>query len=56
MRLVDILESRKLAPRASMVAPLFSVTQEHAYKMTTKGILPVLDCSGHSIWGANLVN
>src|SRR5437667_428456 len=45
MRLVEILESRKQALRVSEVATL-SVTNQHIYKMTAKGMIPSLRIAG----------
>jgi excisionase family DNA binding protein len=46
MRLVEILQSRKHALRVSEVAMLFSVTDQHIYKMAARGILPSLRIAG----------
>jgi excisionase family DNA binding protein len=46
MRLVEILQSRKHALRVSEVATLFSVTDQHIYRMAARGILPSLRIAG----------
>lgn len=46
MRLVEILQSRKHALRVSEVAALFSVTDQHIYRMAARGILPSLRIAG----------
>ncbi len=46
MRLVEILQNRKQALRVSEVATLFSVTDQHIYKMTARGIFPSVRIAG----------
>jgi excisionase family DNA binding protein len=46
MRLVEILQSSKHALRVSEVATLFSVTDQHIYRMAARGILPSLRIAG----------
>jgi hypothetical protein len=46
MRLVELLEGRRQAPRLNEVTNLFCVTPQHIYKIAARGPLPSLRIAG----------
>lgn len=46
MKLIEILENRKEALRASEVAKMLGVTPQHIYKMAAAGLIPCFHVNG----------